>query len=104
MFKPNGKVIDAVETVAIDSNMVMARNTDGKWVIQSKPTPGFSNTVEGHAEFLASLVSNEKSDIVINEILPSNDGNFKNSNGEFVLNKSSKLDENINDETIAQYI
>lgn len=83
LFKPNGKVADAVETISVDSNMVMARNTDGKWVIQSKPTPGFDNTVEGHAEFVASLVSNEKSDIVINEILPSNDGNFKNSNGEF---------------------
>ena len=81
LFKPSGDVVDAVETIALDSNTSMARNIDGNWVVQSKPTPGFANTLEGHKEFIDSLVTTEKSTIVINEVLPDNDGNFKNSNG-----------------------
>ena len=83
LFKPNGKVVDAVETVSIDSNNVMARNAEGKWVVYSDPTPGFANTIDGHNEFIKSLESEEKTNIVINEVLPNNKGNFKNSRGEY---------------------
>ena len=83
LFKPNGKVVDAIETVSVESNTVMGRNSNGEWVVYSKATPGYPNTNEGHDEFLKSLVSNEKSPIVINEILPNNKGNFKNSNGDY---------------------
>lgn len=83
LFKPNGKVIDAVETISIESNMVMARNNDGEWVVYEEPTPGFANTIDGHTAFIESLVSTEKSDIVINEVLPNNKGNFKNDKGEY---------------------
>lgn len=83
LFKPNGKVVDAVETVSVDSNNVIARNNDGDWVIFDQPTPGFDNTIDGHKKFVNSLVSEEKSDIVINEVLPSNKGNFKNSKDEY---------------------
>ena len=83
LFKPNGKVVDAIETTALDSNTVMARNTDGKWVTQLKPTPGFANTNEGYDALVKSLISEEPSDIVINEILPENRGNFINKNGEY---------------------
>lgn len=95
LFKPNGKVIDALETVALDSNTAMARNQDGTWVIQDKPTPGFSNNQEGYDKFISSIISKEKSDIVINEILPENRGNFKNNNNEYsgyieIMNISNK--------------
>lgn len=83
LFKPNGKVIDAVETVSLDSNYVMARDPKGNWVVQDEPTPGFANTIDGHKEFIASLVSSEDETIVINEVLPDNKGNFKNKNGEY---------------------
>ena len=56
----------------------MARDTEGTWVVQDKPTPGFSNNVEGYNEFLKSLESSESKKIVINEILAENKGNFKN--------------------------
>lgn len=83
LFKPNGKVVDAVETVSIDSNNVMARNAEGKWVVYADPTPGYANTLDGHKAFIDSLVSKEESSIVINEVLPTNKGNFKNKNGEY---------------------
>ena len=83
LLKPNGKVVDAVETIGLDSNTVMARDENGKWVIQNKPTPGYSNNVEGHTNFLKSLETTEEKDIAINEILPSNKGNFKNEFNEY---------------------
>ncbi len=83
LFKPNGKVIDAVETVSLESNTVMARDLNGSWVIQSVGTPGYANTKEGHTEFLASLVTNEDKALEINEILANNKGNFKNKNDEY---------------------
>ena len=82
LFKPNGKIIDAVETVALESNNVMARNAEGKWVIQEKATPGYANTIDGQKQFIDSLVK-EDSTLVINEILADNKGNFKNENGEY---------------------
>ena len=83
LLKPNGKAVDAIETVSLEPNTVMARDENGKWVIQSKPTPGFANNVEGHKAFLASLETSEKSNLEINEVLAENKGNFRNSDGEF---------------------
>lgn len=83
LFKPNGKVVDAVETVALDGNTVMARDLNGKWVVQTEATPGHANTKEGRSEFLASLISDDEKVIEISEILANNKGNFKNKNGEY---------------------
>ena len=83
LIKPNGKVVDAVETVGLDANTVMARNENGKWVVQSKPTPGFANTVSGQEEFIKSLNSGDEKTLQINEILADNKGNFKNSTGDY---------------------
>lgn len=81
LFKPSGKVIDAVDTVALNKNTVMARNASGEWVIQKEATPGFANNIEGQKEFIKSITLKEDSDIKINEVLPNNKGNFKNSLG-----------------------
>lgn len=94
LFRPNGKVIDAVETVSLDSGSVMARDDKGSWVIES-PTPGFANNIKGHEEFLKSLMAEGDSDLKINEILASNKGNFKNKNDEYsgyieIINVSDK--------------
>ena len=97
LLKPNGKVVDAIETVSLDSNTVMARDAKGNWVIQDKPTPGFANNKDGYDEFLKSLESSENKKIVINEILAENKGNFKNENGEY----SGYIEiKNISDESI----
>lgn len=95
LFKPNGKVVDAIETVSLVKDTVMARNSDGKWVIQKDPTPGYPNTIEGHENFIKSLTEAEEGKIEINEVLANNKGNFKNSFGEYsgyieVRNKSDK--------------
>lgn len=84
LFSPSGKVVDGVDTISLIKDTVMARDESGEWNVQLKPTPGHENTVKGHEEFIASLISedNEKS-IIINEILPNNKGNFRDSYGEF---------------------
>ncbi len=100
LLKPNGKAVDAIETVALDGNTAMARNEEGSWVIQDKPTPGFANTISGHKEYLESLMSKDEKEIVINEILPENKGNFKNKSGVYsgyieiknISNKSINLE------------
>ena len=58
-------------------NTVMARNTEGNWVVQNTITPGFANTKEGHEEFINSL-KKETSNLIVNEIMPNNKGVFKN--------------------------
>ncbi len=95
LSKPNGKVIDAITTIPIAKNTVMARNINGVWEVQKDPTPGYANTKEGHNAFIKSLLSDEKSNLVINEILPSNKGNFKDNLGLYsgyveILNAGSK--------------
>lgn len=72
----NGKVVDAVETVPLEKNMVMARDLNGNWFASSKVTPGYANTEEGYNTYLESLMV-EDSSIVLNEILPRNKGNFE---------------------------
>lgn len=98
LFKPNGKVIDAVTTVSLKGDTVMARNADGQWIIQETPTPGFANTIAGHEEFVNSLKQEGDKTLIINEILPNNKGLFKNK----LYNDYSGYIEikNISDDTI----
>ena len=83
LLKPNGKAVDAIETVSLEGNTVMARNEEGSWVIQDKPTPGFANTISGHKEYLDSLISSDEKSLQINEILAENKGNFRNESGDY---------------------
>ncbi len=91
----NGKVIDAVETVSLNKNQVMARNNDGKWVITSSSTPGFMNTEEGRTAYIESIKA-ETSDLEITEVLPNNAGHFKDQYGNYsgyieIKNKTNKI-------------
>lgn len=82
LTKPNGKVVDAIETTRINKNEAMARDLDGNWFTSSEPTPGYANTKEGLVAYQESLY-NLESDIKINEVLAKNNGNFMDSNGDF---------------------
>ena len=73
--KPNGKVVDSVKTIPMNKNCSMSRDKDGKWIVTEEITPGFQNNESGRAELLyaASNLTNEE--IIISEVLPSNEGN-----------------------------
>ncbi len=55
LTNPRGKVIDAVETVALSKGQVMARDGSGQWVIYGYATPGQDNSREGLEKYIASL-------------------------------------------------
>ncbi|MBQ6654562.1 MAG: lamin tail domain-containing protein [Erysipelotrichaceae bacterium] len=76
-----GKVIDAVDTLALSKGQVMARDGNGQWVVYDYATPGYPNSREGLQQYVASLQSQEDSEILINEVLPRNNGNFVNEDG-----------------------
>lgn len=82
LVNPQNKSIDAVDILTLKSNEVMARDLEGNWFSTTKATPGYSNTEEGYKEYQESLL--EESDVKINEFLPKNDGNFKNSYDNYV--------------------
>lgn len=73
---PNSKIIDAVDTVSLQKNTCMARDKDGNWYIANFCTPGQDNSMEGLKKYHDSLIGNENSDVVINELLLRNKGNY----------------------------
>ena len=82
LINTQSESIDAVDILTLKSNEAMARDLDGNWFSTKKFTPGYPNTEEGYEEYQNSLFA--KSDIKINEFLPKNDGNFKNSYDNYV--------------------
>ena len=80
LVNKKGKIIDGVDTVSLSKNQVMNRKNDGTWYVCQYATPGYENTKEGLENYLASLKLEDESEIIINEVLPKNDGNFVNEN------------------------
>lgn len=80
--KPNGKVVDTVRTESLSKNTVMARNGKGNWVVTSDITPGYDNNEEGRKNYLAGIKLDDD-DLIINEFLTNNKGNF-DVDGEFL--------------------
>ncbi len=93
----SAKVIDAVETVAMGKNQSMARDENGQWVVYDYATPGQENSETGLANYVASLTVEEDPELVVNEVLPSNQGNFINEYGQIVGYIEVK---NVSDEAI----
>ena len=79
----NKKIIDAIETVSVSKNQVMARMEDGKFVVSNTPTPGYENSKKGYEEFISSYEYSEDKVLSITEILPNNKGYFKNYLGDY---------------------
>lgn len=74
--KPNGKVVDSVRTISLNKNTTMVRNSKGKWISSSDITPGYANNKEGREKYLSLVTSDEDNDLIINEFLTNNKGNF----------------------------
>ncbi len=92
----NKKVVDAVTTKPLSGSQVLARDNDGQWHVYGVATPGYINTLEGYNSFVNNLTLEESPLLAITEILPSNDGHFKDSFGEYsgyieILNISNEL-------------
>ena len=82
LVNPKGKVVDAVKTYELEKDQVMVRDLDGNWYKSTTPTPGYANTKDGYLEYSKDLYA--EGSIKINEVLPNNAGNFKNSYDNYV--------------------
>lgn len=78
LVNKGGKVVDAVETVSLAKNQTMNRKADGTWFVANYGTPNHENSMQGLNAYLASIMSEETSAIVVNEVLVKNNGNFIN--------------------------
>ncbi|MGI6608547.1 MAG: CotH kinase family protein [Erysipelotrichaceae bacterium] len=81
LVNKGGKIVDAVETVSLAKNQTMNRKADGSWFVANYGTPNHENSMQGLNAYLESLVSTETSEIVVNEVLVKNNGNFINEYG-----------------------
>lgn len=79
LTKPNGKVIDAIETVALNKGESVARNLKGQFIITKEPTPNYPNTKEGY-QALEKALTIDNNTLQISEVLPRNTGNFTLNN------------------------
>lgn len=78
-----GKVIDAVTTEAMAKNQAMMRDKDGQWFLCAYGTPGFPNSEQGLEDYYASLHAEEEPELVINEFLTRDRGNYFLSDGSY---------------------
>lgn len=78
----HGKVVDIVETVKTNKNTSMARDLEGEFHVVKNVTPGYINTLEGYKEYISSL-EELNDDLIFNEVLVRNGGQFKDSYGEY---------------------
>lgn len=81
LVNPGSKVIDAVDTVSLGKNAAMMRDGDGKWFVSEFGTPGYPNTEAGLEAYYASLYSEDTGELIINEFMARNKGNFRNKDG-----------------------
>lgn len=79
----SGKIIDALETIALSKNQVYYRDKDGNFQVTKQATPGYENSKKGYEEYINNLVIDENDDLKITEILPNNKGHFKDQYGEY---------------------
>lgn len=77
----DGTVIDSVTTVATKSNQVMLRTQDG-YEVSDLASPGYPNTDEGRALFVAGDIDGEM-DIAVNEIFISNQNVLPDFQGDY---------------------
>lgn len=82
VFKnPEGRVVELVETIAMDSGS-QARNSEDAWESRQLPSPGFENTLKGHEAFLAKIGA-EPGRIVISELMAASQYQLPDAFGDF---------------------
>ncbi|WP_102412085.1 lamin tail domain-containing protein [Beduinella massiliensis] len=93
LFGPDGVVMESIQIPAMDSDTSYAKTDEG-FIITDMYTPGYENTQEGYAQFLASSYL-ETGVLVINEIVASNVSVLQDEDGDFpdwieIYNTSSR--------------
>lgn len=75
-------VYDQVVTPAMQSDLSYARDINGNWGINSKPTPGYENSQKGYEQYLDTVIDSH-ANIRITEIMASNLSCIQDIDGDF---------------------
>lgn len=68
LYNSANVIIDRLDVPVLGSNVPYIRNTQGQWARGTQLTPGYANTDEGYAQWLAG-VSTDDIDVVISEVV-----------------------------------
>ena len=68
---PAGNVLDQVTVPALEDDRAWALDQDGTYAVTAQPTPGYPNTDQGRADYMANLPA-PAGPLVITEVMPSN--------------------------------
>ncbi len=77
---PDSLLCDSAALPALESNTTWARSVSG-WGVSDKPTPGWPNTPEGYAAWLAADAS-RTAEVYITEVVAKNQGSGTDADGE----------------------
>ena len=75
-------VLDSVITAPAQADTSLTRDASGAWQTSQTPTPGFENSEEGYARYLAS-VTQQNEDVRITELMASNLSCIQDAAGAF---------------------
>lgn len=70
------RIIDGVDTMALKKGEAMVRDENGNWIISDVLTPGYENSYKGLKEYQEGIVNLTEDELLINEVLTSNNGNY----------------------------
>lgn len=90
-------ILDSITTPALVTDTSFSRGEDGVWQGCDAPTPGYPNTKEGRAEYLAS-VGSEQPNLQITELMAENLSCLQDADGDFSdwLELTNSGDTNVN--------
>lgn len=74
----SGIVLDKADTLPMNKNASMALDGDGVWRVTDRPTPGYENSDEGYAAYMAEHAS--ATPLVFYEVMPGNATLLKQAN------------------------
>ena len=72
LMNGNGVTLDAADTVACEKNESLVRQADGTLLPSAEPTPGYPNTEEGYAAWLAVLATRAGGTLELSECMTAN--------------------------------
>lgn len=73
LYNSANVMVDSVSVPLLNANMPLIRLDDGSWENGTQATPGFENTPEGFARWLASWGDQDSLTVVVSEVMTANE-------------------------------
>ena len=72
LYNAANVIVDEKEIPRMDTNTALIRTQEGNWEISLTATPGYPNTEEGYAHWLAAMGASEVPSVIISEVMAAN--------------------------------